>query len=1087
MFRKIFNLMLTAAQKGTNLTDQLFEGQLTYSMKHLSEVAGLLSGDVIHPEIVQLLEGPTTPESDQRLVDLLRKYKNVKIADYPISANPLTIAHEGNMEAVLSATKADAIEMIIAADDPRKTGAKALIPFQTRFQMAKALESDYAGLVLATRIAEGKDLDGEYNIFKHAQKLSARLTRLKSILKSAGVSITLIYVVGADHIDWTVKDPKTGKDKMVSGLGVIRQASVEELMNMLTGIAIKEGVTLTKEEARDISKFLYTLKVELRAEELSDEAILRKQLDTKGLAPEIIDAVIGKLNQEQIAQADTAKKLDDNINAKLFDFDPELFKIELVIIPRIEEEMTPAQQEQYMQNYFIKIAELQNKVPYLIHTAEPYIISDVSATKIRSEQRFDLMPRSVQKIVYREGLFNFPVNEEFGQNELPADFDKRALQNPMTARFFQQWIYDLGLTAAREGVSLTDSFYQEQIRFTSQHLGQLAELINQELIHPDIVPTLLHPPTQFFDKEALRKLTDQGGARLAFFPIASNPPTIAIQDNALSVMSAAQASGLFLLVAGADPRRTGQSALLPFDNRLAMAKALAANSKGLFFVSDVARDHDRDGETVIFEFAQQLATRLNRISPQLKKGLANKEVFQKAGFDFDVLLPLLIKKGYLEEDLRVNPEFKELDKEFRSWLPNFNETQFTQLTNLIEKAKANTTKITLIYVVGSNHIRWTLPYIIPKGLAVIRQASVKELVTMLTGITVGEKVVEETTIAQIAKYLFSLKIELSSTELRDEQILRNRLRTQFPPTMDKPENAELINAIITRLKTQIIEEADTAKKLVDNIDAGIFNFDSKLFNIELVIIPRMTKQMTAAERADFLKTYQEQISALRKKVPFSIFEHEIQPYPISEVHEARILSGQEANLMPYRVAEIAADFGLTTKKGVKPIIISSPVNANQEQQKQFEIFQQWITSPAAKSIITNPDDISTADIAKAMGISEPDIFQFLAAVGAEFIPPNKWSAPTGSILRQILTSSPVSTEGKNVGGIDFNPAYLSLKIKRDGRGIPLPLPMQDVNQMNIRGLYPVIINITPLTPPPFQFLLGGPVIETPEGLKLSSN
>ena len=52
---------------------------------------------------------------------------------------------------------------------------------------------------------------------------------------------------------------------------------------------------------------------------------------------------------------------------------------------------------------------------------------------------------------------------------------------------------------------------------------------------------------------------------------------------------------------------------------------------------------------------------------------------------------------------------------------------------------------------------------------------------------------------------------------------------------------------------------------------------------------------------------------------------------------------------------------------------------------------------------------------------------------------------------------------KDVGGIDLNPALLDLQIKRDANGVPLPLPMQPIERMNIEGFIPVIINITPVT------------------------
>jgi hypothetical protein len=61
---------------------------------------------------------------------------------------------------------------------------------------------------------------------------------------------------------------------------------------------------------------------------------------------------------------------------------------------------------------------------------------------------------------------------------------------------------------------------------------------------------------------------------------------------------------------------------------------------------------------------------------------------------------------------------------------------------------------------------------------------------------------------------------------------------------------------------------------------------------------------------------------------------------------------------------------------------------------------------------------------------------------------------------------------KEVGGIDFNPQFLDLKIKRNERGVPLPVPMQDIRHIRIDGLYPVIINVSPATLQSFPLLMG---------------
>ena len=55
----------------------------------------------------------------------------------------------------------------------------------------------------------------------------------------------------------------------------------------------------------------------------------------------------------------------------------------------------------------------------------------------------------------------------------------------------------------------------------------------------------------------------------------------------------------------------------------------------------------------------------------------------------------------------------------------------------------------------------------------------------------------------------------------------------------------------------------------------------------------------------------------------------------------------------------------------------------------------------------------------------------------------------------------------DVGGIDMNSANMDLQIKRDGKGVPLPLQFQDMEKLQgIQGFVPVIINIMPVTSMP---------------------
>ncbi len=73
-------------------------------------------------------------------------------------------------------------------------------------------------------------------------------------------------------------------------------------------------------------------------------------------------------------------------------------------------------------------------------------------------------------------------------------------------------------------------------------------------------------------------------------------------------------------------------------------------------------------------------------------------------------------------------------------------------------------------------------------------------------------------------------------------------------------------------------------------------------------------------------------------------------------------------------------------------------------------------------------------------------------------------------VRTFVASTPADPGG-DVGGIDFDPALLDLQIKRDGRGIALPLPQQNLDRINIEGLYPVILNIKPVAIQDFPFFV----------------
>jgi hypothetical protein len=74
-------------------------------------------------------------------------------------------------------------------------------------------------------------------------------------------------------------------------------------------------------------------------------------------------------------------------------------------------------------------------------------------------------------------------------------------------------------------------------------------------------------------------------------------------------------------------------------------------------------------------------------------------------------------------------------------------------------------------------------------------------------------------------------------------------------------------------------------------------------------------------------------------------------------------------------------------------------------------------------------------------------------------------------------ADPSKTATTTRGGIDLNSASMNMNIQRDGNGVPLPLNLQNLENMNIQGFHPVILNVVPITNLPL--LLGMTRSEVP--------
>ncbi len=83
--------------------------------------------------------------------------------------------------------------------------------------------------------------------------------------------------------------------------------------------------------------------------------------------------------------------------------------------------------------------------------------------------------------------------------------------------------------------------------------------------------------------------------------------------------------------------------------------------------------------------------------PVWDQKIVTRYQFEKWDLDFDAIVPRLIEKNYIKNDLRVDQEFSGLDAEFRRWFPKYTKIKF----NLIENILVSTKQTKLVQAWGS--------------------------------------------------------------------------------------------------------------------------------------------------------------------------------------------------------------------------------------------------------------------------------------------------------------------------------------------------------------------------------------------------
>gem|GEM_PF-2167926 len=136
---------------------------------------------------------------------------------------------------------------------------------------------------------------------------------------------------------------------------------------------------------------------------------------------------------------------------------------------------------------------------------------------------------------------------------------------------------------------------------------------------------------------------------------------------------------------------------------------------------------------------------------------------------------------------------------------------------------------------------------------------------------------------------------------------------------------------------------------------------------------------------------------------------------------------------------------------------------NERKEREFVFYDQSGADGVIKTADQLPMEIRTKfqiNMAMTTKVKENVASNNIATVGiAQQLAQLRLMELHHAVLKTSPKVETVSVVRK--GGIDLNAANLNLRIKRGGKGVPLPISQQNLEDIHIDGLIPVILNIKP--------------------------
>ncbi len=194
-------------------------------------------------------------------------------------------------------------------------------------------------------------------------------------------------------------------------------------------------------------------------------------------------------------------------------------------------------------------------------------------------------------------------------------------------------------------------------------------------------------------------------------------------------------------------------------------------------------------------------------------------------------------------------------------------------------------------------------------------------------------------------------------------------------------------------------------------------------------------------------------------------------FDVAGALRAMVIKDSEGNLGK---AKILTQNLTASDAVVREILRANSIEPGQVTQKEFKPIQALVLS-SFDTELPSASRISEIGLLKVAKSVRDDLLSNMGNLSMKDGQPQIRLSNNSSPVDYVANKNNSTKENRDTvvnklqgakslveyGGIDFNPSALDLKINRDGNGVALPMNLQSIDEMNIDGFTPVILDIKP--------------------------